>query len=127
MPLLDPEFFRVNATVFSWMSVRLLLDGIPRRRLTAISFEEKLERAKMKGAKRSGTPIGYTAGDYSVENLSVTLLPDEEIYWRQYLSLKALSPSSGKAEFSLQLQLVEGVDVITCNFQRCKLSGGKMD
>lgn len=131
MPIPDPQLFSINGTPLSWASTRVTLDGVPRRRLTAISFEEKLERELVRGAVRSGIPLGLTYGDYSVTGLSLTLLLDEGAFWRSYLAaqalLQSLSLGAGSAKFTLGVQLVEGINIVDLFFNQCQIGGGKLD
>jgi hypothetical protein len=123
MTVQDPDTFYLNGTAYSWASVLLYVDGIPRRRFTGVKFSEKMERVKTAGAKRSGKPFAMSFGQYKLESLSITMLPEENLWLRQYLAAKGGGNSVSRASFTLTIQLSEDGNAITATFDTCKYGG----
>lgn len=60
--------------MYSWTSTRFLINGSPFQGLVACDYEEKRERKVVYAARQDGTPIGWTAGKYSVPTFSMKFL-----------------------------------------------------
>lgn len=127
MPLVvDPETFFIGGVGISWNSLTLKVDAIPRRHFVSLDWEEALEREKISAAIKSGKPFAMTYGKYDMKSLSVGMLPQEKAWLRAYLATKAApSISAGRAEFTLQVQLSEGLYSWTGTFIGCKLKSSK--
>lgn len=126
MPGVDPQSFFIDGVAFGWRSVLCSVDGIPRRGFRAIDWSEKIEREKTHQAIRSGRPLNMTFGEYDVDSLTITMLPQEKQWLKAYLRDKAASPASvSRASFTFQLQLSENGYVITTTFSGCKFKTQK--
>jgi len=126
MPGVDPQKFFIDGVAFGWRSVLCSVDGIARRGFRALDWSEKIEREKTHQAIRSGRPLNMTFGEYDVDALTLTMLPQEKQWLKAYLRDKVASPSSAsRASFTFQLQLSENGYVITTTFCGCKLKSQK--
>lgn len=65
---------KVNGRVLSYASIEVQIDGEIVTGIKAISYSDKMERAKARGAGRQ--PLGRTSGDYDAEG-SMTLLRED--------------------------------------------------
>ena len=108
-----PDILRVNATLYSWTSCRFLVDSQPWEGLVAVDYEQKRERKIVYAARQSGTPLGWTAGKYSVPTFTMKFLKDSYNALTDYLTTGgSISPGNGSygdAEWSFMLQTVEPV------------------
>jgi hypothetical protein len=130
MPVADPQNFFIDGEAFGWRSTLNTIDGIARRGIRAVAWEETLEREKTHQAIRSGKPLLMTFGEYDVKNLTITMLPQEKAWLRAYLRDKGsggVSNSVSRASFVYQFQLSENGYVITVTFKGCKFKGNKGD
>ncbi|HEY1956047.1 MAG TPA: hypothetical protein VGH28_10545 [Polyangiaceae bacterium] len=126
MPAVDPQKFFIDGVAFGWRSVLCSVDGIPRRGFRALDWSEKIEREKTHQAIRSGRPLNMTFGEYDVDALTLTMLPQEKQWLKAYLRDKVGSPSSVvRASFVFQIQLAENGYVITSTFNGCKMKTQK--
>lgn len=106
------DFVRWNNRVVSAKSCRYLIAGVPYVGITALDYEEKLEKELVYGADRSGSPIGMTSGKYSVSPFTITMLKD--VFMKKFLPQMAilsaanLAPGSyGAGSFPLVAQYSE--------------------
>lgn len=126
MPGVDPQKFFIDGEAFGWRSVLCSVDGQARRGFRALDWSEKIEREKTHQAIRSGRPLNMTFGEYDVDSLSLTMLPQEKQWLKAYLRDKAASGSSvSRASFTFQIQLSENGYVITTTFFGCKFKTQK--
>lgn len=128
MGIVDPQSFFIDGSAFGWRSTLSSIDGIPRRGFRALDWSEKIEREKTHQAIRSGRPLNMTFGEYDVDALTLTMLPQEKQWLKAYLRDKGsggLSKSATRASFTYQLQLSENGYVITTTFFGCKLKSQK--
>lgn len=119
---------RVNSTIYSWNSCSFKIDGVPYEGILSLDYAEKRERKIVHAARRQGTPLGKTAGKYSVEPITMTMLRDS---WHQklkpQLATKGLG-SYGDAEFTMFMQAIEpvpGAVPMTTVINSCTIDGVK--
>ena len=128
MPVVDPVSFFVDGEAFAWRSTLHQFDGIARRGVRAVDWEEAIEREKTHQAIRSGRPLLMTYGEYDVKSLVITMLPQEKQWLKAYLRDKGsggLSTSVTRTSFTYQLQISENGYVITVTFKGCKFKSLK--
>lgn len=65
---------KVNGRVFSYASVEIQVDGELITGIKSVTYSDKVERSKARGAGRQ--PLGRTAGEYDAEG-SLTLLRED--------------------------------------------------
>ena len=100
------DVVRINNTIYSWTSCRFLISSLPWTGLVAVDFEQKRERKIVYAAKQNGTPLGWTAGKYSVPSFSMKFLKDSFNALTDQLTIQGLG-SYGDAEWNFLLQVVE--------------------
>jgi hypothetical protein len=126
------DFVRWNNKIVSAKSCSFTLAGVPFVGITALDYEEKLEKKIVHAANRSGAPLGTTAGKYEA-SASFTMLHD--VFHKKFLPLMAgMSTALGFAPGSwgaappwpLIAQYKEGPippDVVTIT--GCEITGAK--
>jgi hypothetical protein len=100
------DTFRVNGLVPSWESLEFELEGVPYEGITGITFGQKRERPLVYGMRKSGTPIGKTAGKYTPGEVKLKFFPDTWAKIRLILSALGLG-SYGDADFAFTLSAFE--------------------
>lgn len=119
------DVIRLNNTVFSHQSCAWRFDAIPYDGILSFDFEDKRERKIVYGAKRSGRPIGWTAGKYTVPPLKLVMLRDSADRLMTQMTAKGLG-SFGDAEFNITLQYIElPAPPVTISFEPCCITGIK--
>ncbi|OJY30900.1 MAG: hypothetical protein BGO98_29525 [Myxococcales bacterium 68-20] len=114
-----PDLVLLNGTPFSYHSVSLRYDNIPLEGFLGFDWEEGRERAIVYAGKRSGVPIGRTAGKVVYAPMNLKLLESSANTFLDYLTLKGLG-SWTTAEFTLTLSRVErDAPPIVTIFGRC--------
>jgi hypothetical protein len=108
MPDISSQIVRINHTVFSWTSCRFLIDGQPWAGLVSVDYEEKRERKVVYAGRQDGTPLGWTAGKYSVPSFTMKFLKASWNDLTDYLTVTGLG-SYGDATWNFLLQTVEPV------------------
>lgn len=106
--MIDPMIVnpRVNGIVYSWNSCSFTIDsGFPLIGIAEFNFEEKRPRKIVRGAKRSGVPLGKTSGNYEASG-SMKLLVQTEDALTTYLTPKGMG-SYGDADFIVTVQMFE--------------------
>lgn len=104
----DPNLIRVNNTIYSWTSSRLLINGDPFEGLKAIDYEQKRERKVVHAADKAGRPKGWTSGKYIPPLVKMRFLKDSAAALKAELA--ALGAGSyGDAEWLFLLQCLEPV------------------
>lgn len=77
----------------------------------SVDYEQKRERKIVYAARQQGTPLGWTAGKYSVPTFSMKFLRDSYDRLTDYLTTGGLiSPGNGSygdAEWTFMLQTAE--------------------
>lgn len=110
-PLVD--FIRVNNTRYSWNSVSHRVDMQRTRGIVAVDYEQKRERKMVYAGNQSGTPLGWTAGKYSVPTFTLRMLKEWANTFTDYLTTGGLinpgAGSFGDAEWTFTQQVVEPV------------------
>jgi hypothetical protein len=124
-----PDIVRINGTVLSWNSTLHKLDNEPYEGIVEFNLEQKRERKVVYAAKQNGTPLGDTAGKYSVSAASMKMLRDTAFAFKQHLAQQSANQRSyGDIPFTYLLQIDEptadGVPlkVLVTN---CKIVGEK--
>lgn len=121
------DVFRRNGYELSWASVILKVLGEEFFGVTGVDYEEKLERAFVRGLERGGPPRGDTRGQYSVEGSSLKFVKGSGIAFYELLASKAADGLSyGTVPFFLSLQYVENDISITEELYQCKVAGRKV-
>jgi len=121
------DFVRVNNTRYSWNSTRFLVEGAPTKGLVALDYSQKRERKTVYGAQQDGTPLGFTAGKYSVDSMTMKFLKEWSQTFTDVLTAIGLG-SYGDAEFTFLCQVVEpilGSPPITVVGSPCVVVGKK--
>jgi hypothetical protein len=114
-----------SATSCSWNIALAPFIGI-----TALNYEQKRERKLVHASRRDGTPLGITAGKYSIGSLSMTMLRSSYQRLTELLTPLGLG-SYGDARFPMiatysdwSAQLA-GVPPITVDIIGCRIVGEK--
>ncbi len=119
------DILRINNTIYSHNSCSFKIDAAPYTGITSFDYEQKRERKIVYGARKSGTPLGWTSGKYTVPPIRLVMLKDSADKLTTFLSLKGLG-SYGDAEFNITLQAVEpGQLPITVVCDPCCITGKK--
>lgn len=119
------DLIRINNTVYSHNSCAWKFDAIPYDGIQGFDFEQKRERKIVYGARKSGRPIGWTAGKYSVPPIRLVMLKASGDRLTTQMTTKGLG-SYGDAEFNITLQAVEPGGVpITTICEPCCITGKK--
>jgi hypothetical protein len=120
------DVIRVNGVpLYSWNSFSFKILGIPFNGIKAFDYAHKRERTVVYGARRDGTPLGKTAGKYSVEPITLTVLRDTADKITTMLTPLGLG-SYGDAEFTFTAQYIEPGNIpITVVGMRCTIDGEK--
>ncbi len=122
-----PDVIRINHTLYSWTSCSFKIDGQPWKGVLSLDYEQKRERKVVYAANQDGTPLGKTAGKYSVGGVSLKMLRDSADALTTYLTGKGLG-SYGDAEFGILIQTVEpviGSIPLTASLEVCTIDGKK--
>lgn len=128
MPTSPNDQVRRSNILLSWQSDRVKIDGNEWVGITAVGYEEKLERTIVHGNKKDATPLGMTRGKYSVTSCTITMLRDSAAQLKQYLANKGGVGSHGAAEFQIDVQHVEpNQSVIAATISGCRWGGSKRD
>jgi hypothetical protein len=118
---------RLNGTIYSWLSCEFTIDGQEYEGFTDVEYEQKRERKVVFAARRDGTPLGKTAGKYTVPTLTFKVLRATAKMIKEYLTGEG-NGSYGDAVFSFGLSVYEP-DVndtpITVIFDTCTWDGEK--
>jgi hypothetical protein len=128
----------LNGNILSAKSCKFYFDFIPRRGIVAVDYEEKLDSTDVYDDANDGGPVGSTAGQYSIESMSITFLRNS---WNalgpkpglmQQLGLKAaasLAPGSyGLARFTFTAEYSEPIaptHTVVDTFFDCRVTGVK--
>lgn len=104
----DPNLVRINNTVYSWSSTRLVINGDPWEGLKAVEYEQKRERKLVHAVDPAGRPKGWTSGKYSVPTLKLKFLKDSAAALKTELAAIGAG-SYGDAEWTMILQCTEPV------------------
>lgn len=119
---------RINGVPYSWTSCSFRWNGIPfGEGVQSFDYEQTRERKIVYGSRKDGTPIGKTAGKYSVAPLTLKMLRSHATIWKSALSPLGLL-SYGDADFVLSLQLFEpvpGAVPSVMTFAGCTIDGEK--
>lgn len=119
------DLLRINGSVYSWGSMRVLLGGVPYIGITAISYSDKRERQKAYGMAPHQGPIGSTRGKYTAENAKLTVFAHTARDIQAQLATLSLNQlSTGNTRIPIVIQKIEAdllVDMATLN--GCALSG----
>lgn len=110
-PLVD--LVRVNNTRYSWTSCSFRFDMLRSRGVVACNWEQKRERKMVYAGNQSGTPLGWTAGKYTVPSFTIRMLKEWANALTDYLmvggSIQPGLGSFGDSEWSFTAQMVEPV------------------
>ena len=127
---MDPNFLRVNNTIYSWLSSRFLIGGLPYTGIVAIDYQVTRERKKVHAARPDGRALGWTAGKYDVKGLKIKMLQDTAFAFKtDCATILGGLGSIGDAEFPIMLQTIEqavqalGMLPTTKNFYPCTVTG----
>lgn len=125
----------LNGNILSAKSCKFFVDMIPRKGIVACNYKEKMDAENVYDDSRDGTPVGSTAGRYSVESFSLTLL---RASWNsvgpipglmQQLALKGLG-SFGAARFAFTAEYSEPLvplSTVVDNLFFCRVTGVEDD
>jgi hypothetical protein len=91
---------RLNTSPYSATSCSWIIAGAPYVGITALSYEQKRERKLVHGSRRDGTPLGKTAGKYSVGSVTMTMVRSSYDLLTTQLSILGLG-SYGDAVFPI--------------------------
>lgn len=124
-----PDIIRVGQTPYSWNSLNFTIADFPYQGLVSFDVEQKRERKVVFGQRRDGTPLGKTAGKYTVPTCNMKMLVDS--YDALTTDLSVLGEGSyGDAEFSIIIQVFEP-DLVTSSLpivilcEGCTIDGEK--
>lgn len=121
------DVFRRNGEEIIWASATLKVIDEEMFGVTAVDYEEKLERSFARGLGRDQAPRGITTGAYSVEGSSIKLYKASAMALLEMLALKSPDGKSyGRTPFYFVLQYVEEDVSITEELFGCKVSGRKV-
>lgn len=122
---------RLNGVPYSATSCSFNIGFAPFVGITDFNYEQKRERQTVYGARKDGTPLGITSGQYSVSG-SITML--RSTYQRLCEVLTTFGAGSyGDAIFPIIATYSEyqaslaGVLPITIDIQGCRITGEKDD
>lgn len=122
----DPNLIRVNNTIYSWTSSRLLINGDPGEGLKAIEYELKRERKVVHAADKAGRAKGWTSGKFIPPIVKMRWLKDSAAAFKAELAASGAG-SYGDAEWLFLLQCLEPVLPpslpITITAQPCTIVG----
>lgn len=119
------DLVRIGNNVHSHNSCSWKFDLVPYDGINAFDFDEKRERKIVYAAKKSGTPLGWTAGKYSVPPVRLVMVRESATRLLQQMTLKGLG-SYGDAEFNITLSIAEPLKLpITHVFDPCCIVGKK--
>lgn len=126
------DFVRWNGNVISAKSCAFSVSGVPFIGITGVSYEDQLDAELVHGMNQNGAPIGYTSGEYSISNFSITFLKDVFIVkflpLMAGLSVAAAAPGSwGGGRFPFIAQYQEGPLVGTDTIYGARPVGSKDD
>jgi hypothetical protein len=118
---------RINGTPFSWTSMETKIDNVPYVGILEINWEEKRERKVVYAGMQDGTPLGKTAGKYSVSGFTLKMLRASATLLKQQMTAKGAG-SHGDPEFTIFVSIAEpalfpGPITYTCS--RCTIDGEK--
>jgi len=124
---LSIDVTRINGTPFSWTSTEYKFDNVPYVGILEVNWEEKRERKVVYAAKQDGTPLGKTAGKYSVSGFTIKMLRASATLLKQQMTAKGAG-SHGDPEFTIFIAVSEptlfpGPISYTCS--RCTIDGEK--
>jgi hypothetical protein len=97
---------RVNKTIYSANSCDFKIALAPFLGITTFDWEQKRERKLVHAMRRNGTPLGKTAGKYSVANVGFTMLAATYDRLTDLLTPLGLG-SYGDAEFPILITINE--------------------
>lgn len=99
---------RINGNLYSWSSVKFLIDGDPYTGITSITYADKRERAYGYGMGRHHAPHGRSAGKYTPDPVKVTMWRGAAQAARTALAALALDQISyGNVRFVASVQYIE--------------------
>lgn len=121
---------RLNDQPFSATSCSWDIALAPFVGVTHLGYSEKRERKLVHGSRRDGTPLGITAGKYSVDALSITMLRSSAQRLFELLTPLGLG-SYGDAVFPIIARYFEPlrpfVPPIVLDIEGCRITGVKDD
>ena len=79
------DFLRWNDRVVSAKSCIFTIAGVPFIGITALKYGDSLDMESVHGARRDGSPIGFTSGEYNVDDFSMSMLKD--VFMKKFLPL----------------------------------------
>lgn len=121
---------RLNGTPFSATSCSWRFAGAPYVGITALSYEEKRESKLVHASRRDGTPLGITAGKYSLGAFTVTMLRTSfDILSGQLTALGKGSYGDARFPFTAEYSDIDagaaGTPPIVILISGCKIVGVK--
>ena len=129
---------RIGKKVFSWNSTTFRIGGISSQGITSLDFGDKISDELVYGARRDGTALGVTAGQYEpdvatakflvAEWYGTSLQPASLGLMRKIMALAGPLGTLGMAdiEFDMYLQFFEELQgTITVEFPTCRIVAPK--
>lgn len=121
---------RLNGSPYSAASCSWNIALAPYVGITALNYEDKRERKLVYASRKAGTPLGMTAGKYSVGAVSITMLRSSFDILSTGLTILGLG-SFGDAVFPIVATYSEpaaqlqGVAPIVVMIDGCRITGVK--
>jgi hypothetical protein len=126
------DFVRLNNRVVSAKSVSFTINGVPYQGITAADWDEKMDKEVVFDSDMSGGPVGITAGKYTPQPASLTMLKD--VFTVKFLAQMALLSAVNLAPgswgqpppFPIAIQYVElPIPPILDLLSGCEIMGAK--
>ena len=125
----SPRLVRVNSIAFSWTSSSFKADNFPIAGIVKVDYAEKLDQEDVYANQKSGLPVAYTAGKYSVDGFTISQLKEDGATLLQYLAAKSGVGAYGRAQWTFTAQCSEpwtpGQLPITTVASTCRIVGKK--
>lgn len=84
------DLIRGNQNFLSWYSCSFKVAGAPYRGILGVNFADKINASYVKGADKTGRPLGTTAGSYEPSNIGLKLLSDSASAFEGQIALLGL-------------------------------------
>ena len=114
------DIVRVGGRQYNWNSTLTRIDGQAWRGIQKLDWSEKLEVETVYSQTQDGVPIGDTAGEYSVDAFSFSMLSEYAAQLITYLAMLApgfppgargLPGSYGQTKFQFQFSATEPLEI----------------
>jgi hypothetical protein len=129
---------RIGGKQYSWNSTLTRFDGQAWRGLQKLDWSEKLEVETVYAQTQNGVPIGDTAGEYSVDSFTFTMISEYAAQLLAYLAgpapgfppgSRGLPGSYGQTKFQFQFSASEPLEIgalpILISASPCRITSKK--